>query len=267
MNILSSLDSEGEGLKSIVAEMLRTVRQLEPDLHKSLAWMLENPIKDVIFETFSVEVPGPNNQSCVLPLCAGGDKIEVTDSNKWEYVRLQLLWKLQYSIEGRLQPFLAGFHEMVPLSVLQDAKTEGDELHLMLVGRESIDVDELRAFCSYSVIIEDGQMSEGIDNSSTLLEGFGETHEVVEWLWRLCREVSDEEVRSLLRFFTGSSRVPLDGFDPALKISFLPHGLMNSLPEAHTCFNQLVLPRYSSYGKMKERVLFAINNSVGFELS
>jgi hypothetical protein len=42
---------------------------------------------------------------------------------------------------------------------------------------------------------------------------------------------------------------------------------VDSLPKAHTCFNQLVLPRYSSYFTMQQRFLFAIANTEGFELS
>ena len=41
----------------------------------------------------------------------------------------------------------------------------------------------------------------------------------------------------------------------------------DSLPKAHTCFNQLVLPPYSSFAKLKERILFAVANSEGFELA
>jgi hypothetical protein len=41
----------------------------------------------------------------------------------------------------------------------------------------------------------------------------------------------------------------------------------DSLPRAHTCFNQLVLPSYSSYEKFRDRVMFAVKNTEGFALS
>ena len=41
----------------------------------------------------------------------------------------------------------------------------------------------------------------------------------------------------------------------------------DSLPKAHTCFNQLVLPSYSSFSVMKEKIIFAITNTDGFELA
>ena len=175
--------------------MLSGIKQLDVQLYKSLSWMLDNAVKDVIFETFSVEV-GQGDARKVLPLCAGGEALEVTDDNKLQYARLMLLWRLQYSVEGRLQPFLQGLHELAPLAVLREASA--GELQAMLIGKKEVDVNELRAFCRYSVLLEDG-----LDDEEAEAEGFGEAHDLVVWLWRFCSEQPSSEVRGLLRFFTG----------------------------------------------------------------
>ena len=60
--------------------------------------------------------------------------------------------------------------------------------------------------------------------------------------------------------------MPLDGFDPQLTVSFSSCVGVDSLPVAHTCFNQLVLPRYSSYLQMKKKLEMAVHNSEGFEI-
>ncbi len=100
--------------------------------------------------------------------------------------------------------------------------------------------------------------------------------------------------KALLRFVTGSGSVPIgkflciftsdsyifllhsllfifllaDGYDPPLCLTFGGNDMAtNSLPRAHTCFHQLVLPTYSSFDIMKERIIFAIDNSIGFELT
>ena len=39
-----------------------------------------------------------------------------------------------------------------------------------------------------------------------------------------------------------------------------------SLPKAHTCFNQLVLPTYKTKQQLKDKLLYAIKNSEGFLL-
>jgi len=36
------------------------------------------------------------------------------------------------------------------------------------------------------------------------------------------------------------------------------------LPEAHTCFNHLVVPEYASKEKLREKLLLAMENSEGF---
>ena len=41
-------------------------------------------------------------------------------------------------------------------------------------------------------------------------------------------------------------------------------GDSDRLPSAHTCFNHLLLPEYSSKDKLQERLLAAIDNAEGF---
>jgi E3 ubiquitin-protein ligase HECTD2 len=39
---------------------------------------------------------------------------------------------------------------------------------------------------------------------------------------------------------------------------------LDMLPQAHTCFNQLVLPRYNNAKVMREKLIIAISNAEGF---
>ena len=39
-----------------------------------------------------------------------------------------------------------------------------------------------------------------------------------------------------------------------------------ALPTSHTCFNYLLLPEYSSAGKLRHKLKLAIENAVGFGL-
>ncbi|KAI5060870.1 hypothetical protein GOP47_0023375 [Adiantum capillus-veneris] len=76
----------------------------------------------------------------------------------------------------------------------------------------------------------------------------------------------------LLQFITGTSKVPLEGFQALQGISgpqwFQIHkayGARERLPSAHTCLNQLDLPEYSSKDQLQERLLPAIHEgSEGF---
>jgi hypothetical protein len=234
-------------VKKRLLQALVDVRSLDGQLYKSLLWMVNNDITNVIDETFSV-VSASTGET--VPLCRDGEAREVTEDNKLEYVELMARWKTTYAVAGSLQPFLKGFHELVPTKALKDAGISAEELSLILNGKADIDVEELRPY-----VIFQGDPY------------WGEQSEVVLWLWQALREFDDDGRRGFLKFFTGSSRIPLDGFDPALNFTQGVDKVVDSLPTAHTCFNQLVLPSYTSYEVMKSKILFAIANTEGFELS
>jgi len=65
-------------------------------------------------------------------------------------------------------------------------------------------------------------------------------HQIVQWFWEVFRDVTREERSLILKFCTGTSRVPLDGFQPLFTLTFFKDGNESGLPNSHTCFNQLV---------------------------
>ena len=74
----------------------------------------------------------------------------------------------------------------------------------------------------------------------------------------------------MLRFATGAGRMPLDGFSPPFQLTMSSDDDPDdelALPHAHTCFNQLVLPRYRTRTQLKDRLMFAVANTEGFHLS
>jgi len=244
--------------KAALLEQLEDLKMVDTATYSSLKWMLSNDITDVLFETFTAMVNGKET-----PLCKDGDKKDVTEENKKEYVKLIVEWKTVYSVSELLTPFLQGFHELAPLSVLQECQLTVYELDLILNGKPVIDIDEIRAYCIFqgarSGLADDDEVMEKIK--------WDDSHEQVEWLWRILRAAEDETRRLYLKFVTGTSRVPLDGYDPPFNLTEGIDMDIDSLPRAHTCFNQLVLPEYSSYETMKEKLIFAISNTEGFELS
>ncbi len=78
--------------------------------------------------------------------------------------------------------------------------------------------------------------------------------------------LSQDLQKKFLLFTTGSDRIPVGGVsEMSFKITRLPHKTEN-LPEAHTCFNQLVLPRYENKRILREKLITAISNAEGFGL-
>lgn len=62
----------------------------------------------------------------------------------------------------------------------------------------------------------------------------------------------EEDLAKLIRFITGSSKIPIEGFrglramDGVKKINIVKAKRKDLLPVAHACFNQLELPEYDS---------------------
>jgi hypothetical protein len=242
--------------------ILNETKDLDYEMYNSLKWMAENNITNIIYEKFSVSIVerkiDPVSKIGMtsmreVSLCADGEHRDVTEENKMEYIKLLVDWKTHYAVNQYLEPFLLGFHEIVPLNILQESEIEPNELHLLLNGKPEVDVDELRAYCIYQ-----GEMEDSL---------WGEENEIVVWFWQVLRDLPQDDVRTILCFFTGSARVPLDGYDPPLNITQGIDMNVNDLPRTHTCFNQLVIPPFESYEKLKEKLLYAARETEGFTLA
>jgi E3 ubiquitin-protein ligase HUWE1 len=86
---------------------VKDMESFDPEYYKSLSWMLNNDITDIITETFSVEddVFGVTK---VEDLCENGRNLPVTEENKHDYVRLVVEHKLLSSVKDQMEHFLKG---------------------------------------------------------------------------------------------------------------------------------------------------------------
>ena len=115
-----------------------------------------------------------------------------------------------------------------------------------------IDIDDLRANTEYS-------------------GGYKASDRIVGWFWKIVGEMTENEKASFVMFFSGSSKVPLEGFAALQgmrgiqKFSLNKAFDRNSLPAAHTCFNSIDLPDYESEDILREKLLYAVNEgATGF---
>ena len=89
---------------------------------------------------------------------------------------------------------------------------------------------------------------------------------MVQWLWQVVGELTQEEKKLFLKFFTGSDRAPIGGLANLRVIIQRDGADSTKLPTSHTCFNTLLLPSYRSKEKLTERLELAILNAEGFGL-
>ena len=96
--------------------------------------------------------------------------------------------------------------------------------------------------------------------------GIEPTDQNVKWFWEILHEFDDHQKKELLMFATGSDRSPLRGLE-TLNFTITATGLDdNRIPSAHTCFNDVILPRYSSKDNMRQKLIQALEHKEGFGL-
>lgn len=231
---------------------LSDMEAVDPEYHKSLVWIMENSINDVLDLTMSMEVDEFGQQK-VVDLIPNGRTVQVTDQNKQEYVKLIVENRLNTSVKDQIKSFLEGFHEIIPQDLVNIFNEK--ELELLISGVPDLDVDDWK--------------------NNTELRGYSTNSVQVQWFWRAVRSFDQEERAKLLQFATGTSKVPLEGFSHLKGSGGLQKfqlckdfGSTNRLPSAHTCFNQVDLPEYETYEILKERLYKAITEAhtgFGFE--
>ena len=114
-------------------------------------------------------------------------------------------------------------------------------------GNPVLDMEDLRAGTTYD-------------------DGYEEDSPVVAMFWEVVMAYNEEEKKLFLKFITGSDRSPIDGLSK-LKFVISKNGNDDTrLPSAHTCFNHLLLPEYSSIEILENKLKLAITNSEGFGL-
>jgi len=231
--------------KHILAKAVRyqDMESEDYEFYKGLEFLAENQVADLGYDlTFSTEIQ-EFGVTEVRDLIADGRNVIVNDDNKTDYIKLVCQMKMTGAIRKQLAAFLEGFYDIIPRRLI--AIFNEQELELLLSGLPDINIDDLKANTEYHKY------------SATSLQ--------IVWFWRALRSFDQTDRAKFLQFVTGSSKVPLQGFGALEGMNgvqkFQIHRDDRStdrLPAAHTCFNQLDLPAYETYDKLRSYLLKAI---------
>uniref|UniRef100_A0A1A8L513 E3 ubiquitin-protein ligase n=1 Tax=Nothobranchius pienaari TaxID=704102 RepID=A0A1A8L513_9TELE len=228
--------------------ILKDLESIDPEFYNSLIWIRDNNIEECGLEMYfsvDMEILGKITSHDLKP---DGANILVMEENKEEYISLMAEWRFSRGVEGQTKAFLDGFNEVVPLQWLQyfDEK----ELEVMLCGMQEVDLQDWQR--------------------NTVYRHYTRNSKQIIWFWQLVKEVDNEVRLRLMQFVTGTCRLPLGGFAELMgsngpqKFCIEKVGKDTWLPRSHTCFNRLDLPPYKSYEQLKEKLLFAIEETEGF---
>lgn len=152
---------------------------------------------------------------------------KITPSNKQEYVRLALNYRL-HEFDEQVKAVRDGMSKVIPVPLL--SLFSATQLQAMVCGSPEIPLGLLKSVASYK----------GVDGTSSL----------VQWFWEVMEEFSNHERSLFLRFVWGRTRLPrtiadFRGRDFVLQVLDKYQPPDHFLPESYTCFFLLKMPRYS----------------------
>ncbi|OJJ49588.1 hypothetical protein ASPZODRAFT_109119 [Penicilliopsis zonata CBS 506.65] len=226
---------------------LQDMEGVDEDLHRNLAWTLDNDIEGIVELTFSVD-DEKFGERTTIDLIPGGRDIPVTNENKAQYIELVTEWKIMKRVEEQFNAFMSGFNELIPADLVN--VFDERELELLIGGIADIDVDDWKKHTDY--------------------RGYQESDEVVQNFWKIVRTWDAEQKSRLLQFTTGTSRIPVNGFkdlqgsDGPRRFTIEKSGDPGALPKSHTCFNRLDLPPYKTHETLEHKLTIAVEETLGF---
>lgn len=227
--------------------ILQDMESVDSEMYKSLCWMLENDITDILYETFSVE-EDRYGEKVVIDLLPNGHEQDVTNENKDKFVELKTEWIISKPVEQQFKSFMEGFNELIPQELVQ--VFDERELELLIGGLAEIDVEDWKKHTDY--------------------RGYQESDQVIQWFWQAISQWDSEQRARLLQFTTGTSRIPVNGFkdlqgsDGPRRFTIEKAGESDQLPKSHTCFNRVDLPPYKDFDSLQKKMTIAIENTIGF---
>lgn len=228
------------------------LKYYDDQIWKSIKYIKNNTITSDLGLTFSHSIECMENGTKIfksIELKPGGDDIAVTDENKEEYIGLVFDYYLK-STEKQMKAIIDGVNMFVPIEMLKEFDPE--EVQILIGGISKVDIDDMKSNTEYQ-------------------GGYSPSHTVIIWFWEIIESMSQEDLRLLLQFITGTHKVPIGGFahlygsngPQKMAISKISK---NGLPAAHSCFNRLDLPEYASKDTLKNNLYYAIKETRGFDI-
>jgi len=223
---------------------LEDLHSYDPDLYLGFKKLLEfdGDVESTFCRMFVYEYEWLGEEIAV-ELKEGGKEIAVTEENREEFVELYVKHLLDTSIQQQFAGFSEGFQQVCGGAALQLFRPE--ELELLICGSGDLDFEALQRECHYD-------------------EGFDSENAVIGYFWEVVHAFSDDQKKKFLKFATGSDRVPIKGLGNLQFVITKAGPDSERLPSAHTCFNHLLLPEYSSKEKLKAKLEYAMENDRGF---
>jgi len=227
---------------------LSDLKYVDPQLYYNLQQLKNNDGAQNLCLTFTMDIEDVFGNRKTIELKPNGANIDVTDSNKNEFINLVIENKFNNTGEKeQLNALKKGFYEIIPPNI--NSILDEIDLKYLISGINIIDVYDWENNTDY-----DGYRKDDI----TIIN-----------FWKCVRLFSNENRKKLLTFVTGNSQVPVTGFKDLQGSGEIQHFKIrkmetteDNLPISHTCFNCIDLPPYTSLTMMKQKLLLALTEGM-----
>ena len=229
------------------------LKNIDTSLYTSLLSMknMKPEALDSMEIYYSIQYKNDDGQVITEELIPGGNNKKVTDINDYIEKRINHLVSKSQILIYHIQEGLFSF---IPKEIL--CSINSSEFELLVCGQPFIDVNDW--------------------NKNSIYKGdYNKNHKLVKWFWDEVYKLSQEDLRKLLQFSTGTSRVPINGFKKlesnrgeiakfCLNSVAYNENKKNNYIRAHTCFNRLDVPIFPNQEELHEAIIFVIKNNTGF---
>jgi len=200
----------------------------------------EEMFSDLIEETFTTYDSSGNE----VELLENGRNVKVTFQNRLQYVELQEEFR-KNEFHQQCEAMRLGLATIAPIDLLELHTWK--EIELLVTGKPDIDLEVLKRHTKYN--------------------GHKPTDKVIMWFWEAMESYTPSERQRFVRFVWGRARLPLseDGWSHSFTISSAYRDNDAALPESHTCFFTIDLPKYSSLEILTERVKYAFTYCISID--
>ena len=234
-------DIKFEDLKNIdtyLYSSLLSLKQMTPEELDSME----------IYYTYQYE--SSEGKLIIDELIPDGENIKVSNIDDYIEKRINYIVKKSKNLVKYIQD---GLFKYIPKYILKSVNAY--ELELLICGRPFIDVNEWK--------------------QNSIYKGkFSKSSSCVKWFWEEIFKLNQENLRRFLQFSTGSSRVPINGFQNLeSNRGELAKYCLNSVPynkngnnyiRAYTCFNRLDVPQFKKKEEVHDAIQFVLKNITGF---
>lgn len=231
--VLYTLLLRAIGSTRVAAPTLADLASVQPELARGLKELLHYEGADVA-DVFPLSWPR---------------SAELNAGNRKQHTEAYVQWFFEERYAAQLSPLCEGFRAVLG----------GSELLRVLVDAAQLE----QIVCGVEVPLDVAAVRRNAD-----LRGWSrEDDSYLESFWEVLGGLSDIERMRFVVFVSACGRTPPEGWqDFQLRVQKNGRGDAR-LPTAYTCFNLLLLPRYSSVDMLRSRLRASIQETEGFGLN